>query len=237
MEIEGLSQKEAEIYENLLVLKRATVLELAKHAGCKRSNLYHILDHLIKLGLVSEIFEQNKHYYIAESPDKVVDYLNEEKKRISRWVNNLKHLESSRSDRPIIRFYEGKEALKNIYRELYKNCDDVKIFGNIDLLYSKYDFHGQMIQKRVKLKIDAKAILPDRPASLESSERAPRERRKNLIVPGFDPGNTLFMVSPRKVAALSYKSWLIGVLIEDTEIAKTIRALFDAVWTVYNKEK
>lgn len=230
IKIEGLNEKESQVYTGLLSLKRATVLELARTSGLKRSNLYRLLENLKDKGLVSEIYRGRKHFYIAESPQTILNYLNHEKKRIKKLIPQLESLEDEVIDRPKIRFYEGKSGFKKIYDDIYKDKEEIIAFANVDKLYQAVEFHPDCVAKRVKLGIPARVILPDTKLGRKRRKIDKSELRKTKIVSDFEPGETLFLVTDSKVAIFSLKKWFVGVLIENREIAKSIKALFNILW-------
>ena len=137
--VSGLEQKEFDTYKHLLSLKRSTVLELAKISGEKRANLYRILNSLRKKRLVSEIYEDKKHYFIAESPKVLVSFINKQKEKIQKLLPELEAIEKEALERPKIKFYEGKEGVKTLYDELLAERKEIlafawpeKILANID---------------------------------------------------------------------------------------------------------
>ena len=93
MQIKGLENKEFETYKHLLTLKRATVLELSRISGEKRSNLYRHLEELVSKGIVSEVFEGKKHYYIAESPKRLLGFVDDQKTNIEALLPELEQIE------------------------------------------------------------------------------------------------------------------------------------------------
>ncbi|MFA7253736.1 MAG: helix-turn-helix domain-containing protein [Patescibacteria group bacterium] len=228
LEIEGLNQKELEVYENLLTLKRATVLQLTQVSNEKRTTLYRILESLLFKGLVSEIYERKKHFYIAESPKKLLEFINNEKEKIKNILPDLEALEQQALERPKIKFCEGKEALKSFYNEIYAGRKEVRAVGAPERLVKDINFHNEQVAKRVRLKIPARVIYSDTPFSRKRAEtEALREVR---ISKHLRPLDATFMFSSNKVMAFSHKNWVTGVLIENKEIASGLEAIFDALW-------
>lgn len=228
IEIKGIEQKELETYKNLLSLKRGTVLQLAKMTAEKRTNLYRNIENLMEKGLVSEIYEGKKRFFIAESPKRLVDFANDERDKIKSLLPELESLEQKALSRPKIKFYEGKAALKNLYDEIYAEREEVLAIGNPESITKDISFHNDQIARRVRLRIPARAILTDS----KFNRRRSKENwyRQVRISKNLRPSDAVFMIAGDKVMAFSHKNWITGVLIENKEIAQGLRAFFDALW-------
>ncbi|MFA6963883.1 MAG: helix-turn-helix domain-containing protein [Patescibacteria group bacterium] len=233
LQINGLSQKEFEAYKNLLSLKRSTVLQLAKISNDKRTNLYRLLETLIGKGLVSEIYEGSKHYYIAESPSRLVNFVAQEKKKIEELLPELEQIEKEAMERPKIKYFEGKEGIKNLEDELLKERKEILAFSWPDKLVQSIESHDSFVKKRIKAKIPARVIYPDTGAA-HKRKTGFREVRYSKKLKPFD---STFMISGNKVVAFSHKRWITGVLIENREIAEGLTAFFDAYWSELKETK
>lgn len=224
--ISGLEQKEFDTYKHLLSLKRATVLELANISGEKRANLYRILDSLRKKRLVSEIYEDKKHYYIAESPKVLMDFVNKQKEKVQALLPELESVEKEALERPKIKFYEGKEGIKTLYDELLEERQEMLAFAWPEKILDKIDSHNDFVKKRLKYKIHARTIYPDTRAAHQRNTGL-KESRYSKHLKSFD---SAFIISGNKVVTYSLKRWITGVLIDNKEIAEGMRAIFDAFW-------
>ncbi len=234
LKISGLDAKELEIYKRLLGLKRATVLELAMISGEKRSNLYRILDELLKKRLVSEIYEDKKHYFIAESPKKLVEFINREKEKLQAILPELESLEKEALERPKIKYFEGKSGVKTLYDELLAERKEILAFAWPEKLLKVIDFHSYIVEKRLKYGIPVRAIYPDTKEAHKRHNTGLKESRYSKNIRPFD---ATFLISGNKVVMFSLKRWITGVLIENKEIAEGLRALFDGYWEELGEKK
>ena len=75
----GLTEKEAKIYVALLEVGEATAQQLATKSGINRATTYVTLENLLKRGLASNITKKKKTYFIIESPQQILDFLDKEK--------------------------------------------------------------------------------------------------------------------------------------------------------------
>jgi len=229
--IEGIEAKELDIYKHLLSLKRATVLELARVASEKRSNLYRILESLIGKRLVSEVYEGKHHYYIAEPPKVLSKYIHEQKQKVDSILPELELMEKVALERPKIKYYEGKSGIKNLYDELLEERQEILAFAWPENLLNKLGKeHEDFVKRRLKLGISARVIYPDTKVA-RRRQTGNREVRFSKHLPPF---NSIYMISGNKVVTFSFKRWITGVLIENKEMAQGLRAFFDALWAELN---
>ena len=68
----GLSQRETEAYYTLLEREEALASEISERTKESRTNTYDTLNSLIKKGLVSYVIKNNKKYFIATDPKKLM---------------------------------------------------------------------------------------------------------------------------------------------------------------------
>lgn len=226
MELEGLSKEEFETYKHLLQIKRGTVLELANASGEKRTNLYRHLQSLVQKGVVSQIYEGKKHFFVAESPRTLVKYIENQQEKVEEILPELESLEQTAVDRPKIKFFEGKSSIKNLYKEILEDRQEILTIASTDMLLHTLEFHEWFVKERIKRKISARIIVPDtRSARNRSTAMSERKFAKDLAI-----FSSVFYVFGNKVATFSLKRWITVVVIENKEIAEGFRAIFEGYW-------
>ncbi len=114
----GLSQTAASIYLSLIHNSPATVSEIARHSGQFRPTVYKNLPVLIQKGLVSESMQGKRLVYIAESPNNLVNVLQNISQELRESLPDLLSAHGRGTHRPIIRFFEGKEGIGQIFDQL-----------------------------------------------------------------------------------------------------------------------
>ena len=134
----GLSEKEAQVYLALMeYAKGATIAEIVRKAGLKRPTTYVILDALMQKGVVREVPLKAKTLYTAEDPSTL-------EKRVAHTLEEYRELlpffkaKFNKGNKPYIRYYEGKEAVKRLYENEIFPCRNLTFFGtSIQKLYSQ----------------------------------------------------------------------------------------------------
>ena len=148
-------------------------------------------------------------------------------------ITNLK------KPKPNIRFYEGKEGLRELYEDTIKTLKklpekerEILAYAAAESVYSLFPEHTkEFINIRIKNKIRIRWIAPDTDFArsfIKGSEKALREIR---IVPKDKfPLETEMDIYDGKIALYGLKEDLIGVIIEHPAIAKTQKEAFNLAW-------
>ena len=124
----GISKKEIEIYNYLLSVDCAFPIKIAKDTGMKRSTVYVILDLLKEKGLVREIEKGKRTTYQAEDIERIRFFLEERKLKTEEYIKNfdtlipeLKATLRKKGEAPVIKFFEGEDAVAISMSELAEN--------------------------------------------------------------------------------------------------------------------
>lgn len=230
LSINGLEEKEGNVYLALLKFKKATVLQLARATSLQRATLYRHLAELAGKGLVSEIYEEKKHYFVAETPEALLKFLESQEENIRQLLPQLKALEDEAIERPKIKFYLGRDGIRTLYEEILQERTEIIGFSWPDKLFQAIESFPRLVERRVKLKIPIRLILPDTKVARQRKKAGEKESRQIKLVPDFQPFEIVFFMAGKKVVIFSLKSWYVGVLIENKEIALGFKALFEALW-------
>src|SRR3989338_6189543 len=105
----GLTKNQAIVYVSLLKLGSSKVQNIIKESGLHRSRVYDCLENLEQLGFVSFVVKDFKKYFQAVKPDKLLDYLDEQKEAIKQLIPYLKKLEGMQKEEINASIYKGKE--------------------------------------------------------------------------------------------------------------------------------
>jgi len=240
----GLSEKEARVYLAALELGEAPAQEIAKKAGINRTTAYFHIEELIKKGLISSIEKKKKRYFYASNPEnllRMIDLKEKEisdlKKDLNSFLPELKTIYNLAPHKPKVRFFEGIEGLKSIQEDILRSKFK-EGFGlvNLDDAYKVFppspkDHRHKLKKKFLKEKVVRKIIYTSRKGEiLPKKETNPPVERK-FIDPQKFSFHTEIYIYGEKIALMSYKGKLIGVIIEDSELAQSLKVLFKLAWS------
>ncbi len=233
----GLSGKKADVYLAILQLGKATVVQIAKKAGIKRPTTYDILEDLISKNLITQSFSGKKRYFAAEPPEALKSLLKQQEQKIDRLMPELTSLFNITPHKPKIRYFEGKEGVRQIYEEILKmQTKEQFYFGSIQEMIDVLgqDYMVNWVKRRIKARIISHAI---RIKSKEINLKEWGAGKEYLRELRFFPANikediTNLIIFDNKVAIVSGLAEGYGVIIESKELTATLKYIWRVVWGV-----
>lgn len=227
----GLNEKEAKVYLALLELGRASVFQISKKAGLKRPTVYLVLDSLIKQVLVVLVPKENKKYYVAEKPSRVLELLKDKEKKLKEFLPNLNALYNKGEYKPDIRYYEGKEALENIYMEIIKAPEiwffatSAKLFNEV---YPEIWEMGLAIFERQKTK--TREIVSSEPFDIKYAKKNHNPPLRNIrVLPKDLIWYADSAIYEGKLVIFSLKKFF-AIVIENEDIVESYKTIFELCW-------
>ncbi len=237
----GLSENETKMYLAILELGPSAIQKVAQKVGLSRVASYTIAEQLIEKGLASWFKKDRKRFISVENPDYLLELIKrheekieDERKNIRQLLPELKTYYRLAGKRPEVRFYEGVEGLKAIYEDTLNTQKDLLVYSDIaatERLIPDMKFWNTYVKKRVKLGINAKGICPRTPETVALDKTSPQENRVIRFLPeGETFGPTELYIYGDKIAMLSFEHEIVGVVIENRELAETQRGIYLRLW-------
>lgn len=241
----GLSEKEAKVYLASLELGPDTAQNIAKKAAINRPTAYVQIESLKQRGLMSETQKGKKTLYTSESPRRLASLLNSletelayKKSEIHKVLPSLTQLFESAGERPKVRFYEGEEGIRAVEEDFLKvKNKKIQGFVNMDKLRELFPNHTNYSRKRIERKIRSQVIYIQKGGPLPAMSDPTKLREAKYITPDKFPISADITIYDNKVALVPYKTNPIVAIIENQEIAETMRALFFLIWTYISDSK
>lgn len=249
LETIGLTRKEANLYELLLKLGETPANEVIKQSKLKRATAYKTLYSLEKKGLVKKDESKNIIRFRPESPDKLMNFADQRHEEFDRAREDLRTMIPKLTsdftlsvEKPIVRFYEGKEGIIKANLEILAEKQEILAYVYVDESVDDQmeDFWKKYYKQRVRDKIYVRSITPDNRSGKEYKKRDKDQLRTTYLVPQEQfPMKIEKNIVGNKVAFFSQESGkLIATIIENKLIADTERAIFELAWKEaekYNK--
>ncbi len=241
----GLSDKEAKVYLAALELGDVPVQNISKKAGVNRATTYVVLESLAKKGLCSKYDKAGKTMYVANRPEAIAgifelqrNEIEERRRYFDAIIAQLKSVTNKGSDKPVIRFFEGKEGIRNAHDEFVEGHNDpkeiVRMFfpkDRIDEVFTPAEL-SEFRSVRLKHKIKSKALYSSKLKTLPDSPDGQRIKVTDKFPVSCD---VAIYGDTTRIASLGDK--LSAVLIKDKEIANTFKSLFDLAWEAATSKK
>lgn len=239
----GLRQQQAKIYLSSLELGAQPASVIAKKTGLKRSHTYILLGQMKDAGYIQEFIKDGVRHFISCSPTTLLSMLTNRAQELSARKEALIHmlpvLDAIRNPlivQPTVRFYQGIAGLKEVYNDtirekvdaIYAICDWEHLFP-ASKSKELHDWMWDYADRRASKNIRFLAIGNKSPESDIAFKRGRKQKRTIKMLTGvFLPVE--IMIYGDKVAIMSTKDDMVGVIIEDPAIAETLRNFHKAVW-------
>lgn len=243
----GLSTEEAEIYLSLLNKGEQGASELSKTTKVKRTYIYSVSASLIKKGLISQVKKGKTTVFNPMSPDKLLTLAHDKKQKaeqaeqtLEAILPNLKTKFEVVDNKPVVTYYEGVEGIKKIYKDILNTNESILLFRSIyDDKNSEVDsIVLKQIEEQVKRGIKTRTITPlekstkDTFLNFDSSRLVERHivKSTHLDLPAQ------IIIYGSKVVLISLKKEIIVTLLDNSDIATTMRNIFELIWELSNNE-
>lgn len=237
----GLLDKEALVYNDLLINGGSTAGEIHKKLNITRTNTYQILEKLIELGLVSRNRSSSKIVYHAEHPQAVLELVEERKNEVTQLQNQVEALVDdmvadytlSKSLPGVFRF-EGKEGLYRVYEDLVKDklpLRSIQSRGTIRKIIPEYN--EQFLKGRMKNNIfhTIISVAPEKDIEPDFIDSAGMREVKYIPSTRLKWDMDVKMNDKKVSIATFSKDNTAGIVIADKEVARNFRVLFEYMWS------
>lgn len=236
----GLSEKEADIYLAVLQLGKALPAVLARKAGVKHSTFYKIIPKLKEMGLISETVFGKRKFLVAEDPQVYLEMKHKELREFEKTIPSLRILLDTATVKPRIVFYEGIKGIEKLYMETLREKKPILEFVSLENISPEIEFHSknyyipQRVNRQIPIKIIVSGKMESELIKLKTESWALREVKiideKKFPIPldCYIFGNNVAFALHRK------DSEPVGILIRSSEVATTLRSLFNFIWGTKN---
>jgi sugar-specific transcriptional regulator TrmB len=242
----GLKDAEARTYLALLKAGPSSIRTLAALAGINRGAAYESLKHLTTIGLVSFQQRGDRRKYLAESPERIYDLLDDRKRELAKLaaaaetlVPALRATTQSHLGQPVVRFYEDDEGIATILRDVLSTVAKThpkEYYAHSSRPLRRYIYRRfpDFTRRRITAGIFVKVI-----AVGGGGETADLSERRQLPEPPGEYLSSYMIIYGPKVALISISAddTPNGVVIEGPGVAAMHKYLFDALWAGLQSEQ
>ncbi|MDD5252077.1 MAG: helix-turn-helix domain-containing protein [Patescibacteria group bacterium] len=226
----GLLDSEINTYLAALENGPGTALELAKKTRLSRQATYVAIETLSGRGLMSSVVRGKKRLYVAEPPAKLLAYAKrrdaETHERVRDLENMLPELElQAGGERPVVKVFEGKEGLFAIIEDMQrtKRKDGVEL-TDLTAMYQVLTT-DDLARLRQELKKQGVHIRGLYSGAASSANVVDTERI--FLPPEMSSFRSNIAVYGEKVALVTFVGKMYSVIIENPDLTKAMRLLFD----------
>jgi sugar-specific transcriptional regulator TrmB len=231
----GLNDKQKAVYIALLQLGKGSAYSVADKAGIKRPTTYVILGELIDKGLAERVPRARKQLYRPISPEQAFAVAEERFSLAKEKLPELLAMTKGADTKVNVLYFEGLKGIKQVME--YKRDEDKgkEILGFYAVAHNLpkelTEYFEDWNNKLTKRKITMRGIVPDHESLVQYREDDARHGRTMKVVPHKHFSSEVAIdISERVVRIHDYKN-LQGIAIENADVAKTMREIFEMVWS------
>ncbi len=237
------------VYLRLLEVGISSARQLAENLNIPRPSVYDNLKILIKLGLVTEIDQENKKLFRIDDIKNLshlvkgkIDNLQQQEKKLKDIIPSLaKQLDYLE---PKIKFYSGQEGIRRATNDIlwYENIETLAIWPISEIMeVLGPDYLRENNRKRIKRKISIRAIWP--------RDKAVKFKQYPFMGVGKDfyreirlassgmTWNMGYWLYADKIAFISSRKESFGFTVHSRDFTELIKSQFELVWPLCQKIK
>jgi sugar-specific transcriptional regulator TrmB len=192
----GLTEKEVDVYLELVELGCAAASVAGNRVGLARSTAKYTCQSLLKKGLIYAKKENGVFIYSPESPDKISYLLEQRKKEIEeqegklgRVISELKSKINPELVLPRVQFFEGKKGFVQAYKimaeQIKPNSEILSYTNPVKKEDDNFDIKDTMwgfIRSRIEKKVTARLIGPVNDLTLKLKRYDKDDLRETRLV-------------------------------------------------------
>ena len=226
----GLTRVETKIYIGLLNLGPSLAGQISKYSGIHRRSVYDALDRLAEKGLVSYIVRNNRRYFQATNPNRLIEIVKEKEAEIQTAIPSLRELFTKTKVKEETLFYRGIDGLRSAFEDQLEERKEICIIGASpqagEILRFYFRWYGK---KRKQMHIKMKLIADE---SARGKITATLSEIKYL--PSLGPA-AMNIYADKVSIILWSKERPIAIIIKNKEISDSYRSFFEHMWKLAKK--
>ena len=230
LEKAGLTRVESKVYLTLIDLGPSLAGQISKKSGIHRRTIYDALDRLAEKGLISYIVKNNRKYFEAANPERIVDLMKEKEAEVRNSLPGLMDLFTKTKIKEETLFYKGKDGLKTAFEDQIQEGREILVLGASAEAREILSFYLHWYNQRRKEKKIRLRIIAD--ISTKGKMHAPLSEFRYLPNLGLASMN----IYADKVAIILWsKEKPVAIIIKNPEIANSYRIFFEHMWKTAKK--
>jgi len=239
----GLTPGEIKVYLALLETGPTTTGAIVSRTGLQKSAVYFCLERLVEKGVVSYVIKNNRKYFEAAYPDRLLDFLEEkkraidrQKKELSKALPRLRALMKMGEKKLEARVYEGWKGVETAFLDAYKNTKP----GEECFCFTLSSRYGganperlrrlitRVRRERVRRRLRLKVLSTK--DSIIGQDQAKTPFTTVRFVKGAEANPAVFNIYGENVLIVLWKKVPVAFFVRSKELAATFKLYFDALW-------
>lgn len=232
----GLNRLEVDCYLALIKKSPQKAGQIAKALEVPKATvlaaLYRLSD---EYGMVVRTKKKNSYLFLVEDVSALAGYCARREKEFAQrreaveaLLPQLRALQHFEVSRPSVRYYEGKEGLKQAFRQVLEEADEIIGYGsNEDDMRYLPELYPHYYEQRVAKKIPVKTLIPAISFNVqETIKNEMRHLRKTHLIP--EEFNFPIQVNIYRNTVVFYSfEESFALVVKSKPIASCLKAVFE----------
>jgi len=230
----GLTSVEIDVYLAIIDLGSCLAGEITRKTSVHRRTVYDAIERLIEKGLISYIKTNNRKYFEAYNPKKLLEILKEKEELLKDTIPELEKRFNFSKEKKETLFFRGKQALKTIFddqiseeKEVLVLASTVEIKNILEYYFPKFNL--QRKEKNIKLKM----LFSENLREKQLVKRIPLAEIRFLLRE-YD-SNVSTNIYGDKISIVVWSEIPTATLIKEKAIANSYRNYFEILWSMAKK--
>jgi len=221
----GLTNSESKVYLALLDLGPSLAGAIARKSGLHRRTVYDTTERLIKKGLIGYILKNNRRFFKASPPNRMIEILQEKQDLLTPIISTLQEKYSKTKEKEETNFYKGKDGLKSVFEDQLNEKEILVLGANKDASLVLPYYFKWYTKKRISKKIKLRIIS-------NSREMSKIKNAKIRYLPEKYSNPVAINIYGDKTAIVLWAKDPIAIVIKNKEISDGYRNYFELMWNL-----
>ncbi len=224
----GFTYTETKTYLTLLEIGKSLAGAISDRSHLHRRNVYDALMQLVQKGLVTYTISNNKKYWNAVNPEKMLSLLKENENLFSSALPELMMKFNASKQKQTVEVFEGLGGMKSFFDDMAEARQDIFMLFATGKAYSRLPFYMRDWQAKINQANIKVSILLN-----SDAEKKPYQNYQNgemkILTKDFSTPTQLFIYGEKSAVAI-WSEEPIAILITSSEITNGFRKYFDLLW-------
>jgi sugar-specific transcriptional regulator TrmB len=230
----GFSEKQSHVYLALLKLGKGSAYAVSELSGLKKPTTYVILDELVEKGAAHRIPRVAKRMYKPVLPEALLHEAEQRVREVKELLPSLKSIGSVKPEKMNVLHFEGLKAFKEALHYRIEEAFGREIVGfyaeakdmSPKLLTICEEYNDFTAKNDIRLR----AFVPDHPSLVSFRKTDAEQKRTTHIMPYSVYSSSVSIDTFSNIVRLVLNRNNQMVIIENAELAKTMREIFEFMW-------
>jgi sugar-specific transcriptional regulator TrmB len=230
----GFNEKQSQVYLALLKLGKASAYAISEISGLKKPTTYVILDELVEKGAAHRIPRVAKRMYKPVPPETLLHDAEQKISDMKGLLPSLKSIAGSKPEKLNVLHFEGLKAFKEALHYRIGEAIDKEIVGFYaeakDMSPKLLEICEEYNEFTAKNNISLRAFVPDHPSVVSFRKTDAAQKRVTHTLPYSIYSSSVSIDTFSDIVRIVLNRNNQMVFIENPDLAKTIKQIFDFMW-------